>query len=47
MDVSLGETVTLWGTGLSADVVAKHCDTISYELFCQMTQRVNVRYLGS
>ncbi|MGR6872318.1 alanine racemase [Pseudomonas sp. HK3] len=47
MDVSLGETVTLWGTGLSADVVAKHCDTISYELFCQMTQRVKVRYLGS
>lgn len=46
MDVALGDTVTLWGTGLSADIVAKHCDTISYELFCQVTQRVKVRFLG-
>lgn len=45
--VELGDTVTLWGTGLSADVVAKHCDTISYELFCQVTNRVHKRYLGA
>lgn len=47
MEVALGDTVTLWGTGLSADEVAKYCDTISYELFCQITARVKVRYLGS
>ena len=47
MNAALGDKVTLWGTGLSADVVAKHCDTISYELFCQITQRVKIRYLGS
>jgi alanine racemase len=46
LDAVLGDTVTLWGTGLSADVVAKHCDTISYELFCQLTSRVKFRYLG-
>ena len=46
LDVALGDTVTLWGTGLSADVVAQHCDTISYELFCQLTSRVKFRYLG-
>ncbi len=46
LDVVLGDTVTLWGTGLSADVVAQHCDTISYELFCQLTSRVKFRYLG-
>ncbi len=47
MDVALGDKVTLWGTGLSADIVAKHCDTIAYELFCQVTQRVKFQYLGS
>ncbi|MFT6153916.1 MAG: alanine racemase [Crocinitomicaceae bacterium] len=45
-DVALGDTVTLWGTGLSADVVAEHCDTISYELFCQITERVKKQYIG-
>lgn len=47
MEVALGDKVTLWGTGLSADIVAKHCDTIAYELFCQVTQRVKFQYLGS
>lgn len=45
--VELGDMATLWGTGLSADEVAKHCDTISYELFCQVTNRVHKRYLGA
>lgn len=45
-NVALGDTVTLWGTGLSADVVAQYCDTISYELFCQLTSRVTLHYLG-
>jgi alanine racemase len=44
--VALGDTVTLWGAGLSADVVAEHCETIAYELFCQITPRVIKRYIG-
>lgn len=46
-DITLGDKVTLWGTGLSADIVAHHCDTIAYELFCQLTSRVKRQYLGS
>lgn len=40
LPVSLGETCILWGDGLSADVVAAHAGTISYELFCKVTTRV-------
>jgi len=45
-DIQIGEMVTLWGTGLSADTVARHCGTIAYELFCQLTTRVKRTYLG-
>ncbi len=45
--VAVGDKVTLWGTGLPADEIADYCDTIAYELFCQVTQRVRVRYLGA
>jgi alanine racemase len=44
--VEMGDVVTLWGTGLSADDIAEHCHTISYELFCQVTPRVTRQYLG-
>mgnify|MGYP003384530139 FL=1 len=46
-DISIGDTVTLWGTGLSADIVAEQCNTIAYELFCQITNRVKRQYVGS
>ncbi|MEH6345584.1 MAG: alanine racemase [Bermanella sp.] len=46
-DVQLGDKATLWGTGLSADEVAHHCNTLSYELFCRLTGRVKFQYLGS
>ena len=45
-NVQLGDMVTLWGTGLSADEVARHCNTLSYELFCRLTSRVKFQYLG-
>lgn len=45
-DVALGDVVTLWGTGISADEIAGHCQTIAYELFCQVTPRVKRHYLG-
>ncbi len=44
--VKLGDTATLWGMGLSVDEVAKFCGTLSYELLCQLTQRVKFQYLG-
>lgn len=38
-DVSVGDTVELWGDTVSVDEVAQACGTISYELFCQLTDR--------
>lgn len=37
---AIGSPVELWGEQLSVDRVAAGCDTISYELFCQLTPRV-------
>lgn len=39
-DVGTGDVVELWGDTVSADEVASACGTISYELFCQITPRV-------
>ncbi len=36
----VGDRVTLWGEGLAAETVAEHAGTISYELYCQVTGRV-------
>lgn len=48
--VKVGDQAILWGATesgvLSADVIAKHADTISYELFCSITQRVIKEYIG-
>ena len=41
-DAGIGAPVTLWGEGLSADIVAKHAGTVSYELFCALAARVPV-----
>jgi alanine racemase len=43
-EASIGDEVILWGEGLPADEVARHCDTISYELFCRVTARVHFVY---
>ena len=42
--VGIGDVVTLWGEGLSAEVIAKHAETIPYELFCSVTKRVKFEY---
>lgn len=39
-EAKVGDRVTLWGVGLPAETVAEHVGTISYELFCQVTDRV-------
>jgi alanine racemase len=39
-DAQVGAEVVLWGQGLPAEEIATLCNTISYELFCQVTTRV-------
>jgi alanine racemase len=43
-DARVGDVARLWGDGLSADQIAKHAGTISYELFTQLTMRVPRQY---
>lgn len=42
--VQPGDEVTLWGAGLPAAEVGRHCGTISYELFTRVTDRVKRYY---
>lgn len=42
--VQIGDLAVLWGEGVSADTVARHASTISYELFCRLTARVRFGY---
>ncbi|MFN3714766.1 MAG: alanine racemase [Alcanivoracaceae bacterium] len=37
--VRVGDEVELWGDRIDIDEVARHCGTISYELFCRLTAR--------
>jgi len=39
-NVKIGDVVTIFGAGASADVLAKQADTISYELCCGVSKRV-------
>jgi alanine racemase len=43
----VGAPVTLWGDGLSVDVVAAAAGTIGYELLCALAPRVPVRVVGA
>jgi len=45
--VKPNDVATLWGRGLSAGIIAKHAETLSYELFCGVTRRVKFEYLYS
>ncbi len=45
-DVAIGDEAELWGMHLSADLVARHADTISYALFTGVTARVDRNYLS-
>ena len=42
----VGSPVTLWGEGLSADEVAASAGTVSYELLCALSPRVQVAETG-
>ena len=43
-DAKVGDEVTLWGEGLPVEVIAENAGTISYELLCGVTQRVEFHY---
>lgn len=45
--VKVGDEVILWGEGLPVELIAESADTISYELFCGVTQRVKFDYHSS
>lgn len=40
----LGDRVTLWGGGLPVERIAQCSETIAYELLCQITRRVTIKY---
>lgn len=42
---AVGDAVTLWGPGLPAEEVATWAGTLSYELFCGLTNRVHYHYV--
>ena len=46
-DAVVGDPVLLWGEGLPAEEIAGWAGTLSYELFCGLTQRVRFRHHGS
>ena len=39
-DVKIGDEVTLFGKDLSVDGIASICDTINYEIICDISPRV-------
>lgn len=41
----VGDPVILWGKGLPIEEIATHAGTIPYELFCNINQRIERRYL--
>jgi len=43
----VGDPVVLWGEGLPAETVADYAQTLAYELFCGLTQRVHFEYVES
>ncbi|KMT65499.1 alanine racemase [Catenovulum maritimum] len=43
----IGDEVILWGNELAIERVAAWCDTIAYELLCQLTTRVEWKYINT
>jgi alanine racemase len=41
----IGDPVVLWGEGLPAEIIANHCNTIAYELFCNVARRVRIKLI--
>ncbi|SFD08076.1 alanine racemase [Pseudoalteromonas denitrificans] len=41
----VADEVILWGPELPVEIIAKHADTIPYELLCDITPRVDYKYV--
>lgn len=46
-DVQIGDEVLLWGANLPVEEIAEQVQTIPYELLCNITSRVEFRYLNA
>ena len=46
-EAQVGDAVTLWGAALPAEEIASYANTLAYELFCGLTQRVRFSYVGN
>lgn len=46
-DVAIGDEVELWGPELPVEEIASHATTIPYELLCNITPRVEYKYIDS
>lgn len=44
VDARVGDEAVLWGPGLPVDEIARHANTISYELLCHVSNRVHYEY---
>lgn len=44
--VNIGDQVILWGEQLAVEEIAELVQTIPYELLCNITSRVQLRYIG-
>lgn len=44
-EVGIGDLVELWGPNLPAEEVAEHAGTISYEMFCNLANRVKRQFI--
>lgn len=44
-EARVGDPVVLWGEGLPVETVARHAETIAYDLLCGVTQRVKYDYI--
>ncbi|OGT07308.1 MAG: alanine racemase [Gammaproteobacteria bacterium GWE2_37_16] len=41
----IGDPVVLWGRGLPIEIIARHANTIPYELLCRLTSRVRYDFV--
>jgi len=46
VDAEVGDTALLWGEGMPVEEIAQSATTLSYEILCSVTQRVEFRYIS-
>jgi alanine racemase len=44
INARIGDEAILWGPGLPVDEIARHANTIAYELLCSVSNRVQYEY---